>query len=96
MDPLSCNRGFHESWLVICGGTVVDGTEAETFAADVNVLDIHNLEERMPEIVHDFPFGAPRFVQRAQGYKATVVNGDIILRDDELTGNYPGRVLRNS
>ena len=64
--------------------------------ADVNVLDIHNLEERMPEIVHDFPFGAPRFVQRAQGYKATVVNGDIILRDDELTGNYPGRVLRNS
>ena len=64
--------------------------------AAVNVLDIHNLEERMPEIVHDFPFGAPRFVQRAQGYKATVVNGDIILRDDELTGNYPGRVLRNS
>ena len=64
--------------------------------ADVNVLDIHNLEERMPEIVHDFPFGAPRFVQRAQGYKATVVNGHIILRDDELTGNYPGRVLRNS
>ena len=64
--------------------------------ADVNVLDIHNLEERMPEIVHDFPFGAPRFVQRAQGYKATIVNGDIILRDDELTGNYPGRVLRNS
>ncbi len=64
--------------------------------ADVNVLDIQNLEERMPEIVHDFPFGAPRFVQRAQGYKATVVNGDIILQDDELTGNYPGRVLRNS
>ena len=64
--------------------------------ADINVLDIQNLEERMPEIVHDFPFGAPRFVQRAQGYKATVVNGDIILQDDELTGNYPGRVLRNS
>ena len=64
--------------------------------ADVNVLDIQNLEERMPEIVNDFPFGAPRFVQRAQGYKATVVNGDIILQDDELTGNYPGRVLRNS
>ena len=49
MDPLSCNRGFHESWLVICGGTVVDGTEAETFAAYVNALDTQNLEERMPE-----------------------------------------------
>ena len=39
----------------------------------------------MPELAHDFPFGAPRFVQRAQEYKATLVNGDIILLDDELT-----------
>ena len=37
----------------------------------------------MPEPAHDFQFGAPRFVQRAQGYKVTLVNGDIILLDDE-------------
>ena len=63
--------------------------------ADVNVFDIGRLEERMPEIVHDFPFGAPRFIQRAAGYHATVCNGTVVLRDDELTGERAGRVLRN-
>ena len=64
--------------------------------ADVNVFDISRLEERMPEIVHDFPFGAPRFIQRAAGYKATVCNGSVVLRDDELTGERAGQVLRSS
>ena len=63
--------------------------------ADVNVFDIGKLEERMPEIVHDFPFGAPRFIQRAAGYYATVCNGTVVLRDDELTGERAGRVLRS-
>ena len=63
--------------------------------ADINVFDIDRLQERMPETVHDFPFGAPRFIQRAVGYHATVCNGTVVLRDDELTGEYGGRVLRN-
>ena len=71
------------------------GTLAVGKRADVNVFDISRLEERMPEIVHDFPFGAPRFIQRAAGYKATVCNGAVVLRDDELTGERAGRVLRN-
>ncbi len=63
--------------------------------ADLNVFDIDRVEERMPEIVHDFPFGAPRFIQRAAGYHATVCNGEVVLRDDELSGARAGRVLRN-
>ena len=63
--------------------------------ADINVFDLDRLEERMPEIVHDFPFGAPRFIQRAAGYAATVCNGEVVLRDDELTDVRPGRVLRS-
>ena len=62
--------------------------------ADINVFDIDRLEERMPETVYDFPFGAPRFIQRAVGYHATLCNGTVVLRDDELTGEYGGRVLR--
>ena len=72
------------------------GTLAVGKRADINVFDIHRLEERMPEIVHDFPFGAPRFIQRAAGYKATVCNGAVVLVDDELTGDRGGRVLRNA
>ena len=71
------------------------GTLAVGKRADINVFDIDRLEERMPEIVHDFPFGAPRFIQRAAGYHTTVCNGSVILRDDELTGEYAGRVLRS-
>ncbi len=71
------------------------GTLSVGKRADINVFDIDRLEERMPEIVHDFPFGAPRFIQRAAGYHATVCNGAVILQEDELTGEYGGRVLRN-
>jgi len=35
--------------------------------------------------VRDFPGGAPRFVQRASGYKTALVNGKVILADEELT-----------
>ena len=64
--------------------------------ADINVVDIDRLGERMPELVNDFPGGAPRFIQKAAGYELTVCNGQIILRDDEHTGAYAGEVLRNA
>ena len=63
--------------------------------ADINVIDIDRLEERQPYMVHDFPGGAPRFQQRAEGYKATVCNGQVTLRNDEHTGVCAGNVLRN-
>jgi N-acyl-D-aspartate/D-glutamate deacylase len=63
--------------------------------ADVNVIDFARVSELQPELVHDFPGGAPRFIQKAQGYKATVINGQINLLDDELTGARAGRVLRH-
>ena len=63
--------------------------------ADVNVLDPDAVEERQPTVVRDFPHGKSRLIQRAAGYKATLVNGRVILRDDEHTGERSGRVLRS-
>ena len=71
------------------------GTLAVGKKADLNVIDIDRLEERQPYMVYDFPGGAPRFQQRAAGYKATVCNGKVTLRDDEHTGVCAGQVLRN-
>ncbi|MFP6759633.1 MAG: amidohydrolase family protein [Alphaproteobacteria bacterium] len=71
------------------------GTLTPGLRADINVIDLDRLAERMPRMVHDFPGGAKRFIQRADGYKATVCNGEISLRDDEHTGARPGRVLRH-
>ena len=71
------------------------GTLSVGKRADVNVINVEKLEERQPEIVRDFPGNAPRFIQRAVGYDATVCNGQVILRDDEHTGDHPGEVLRS-
>ena len=71
------------------------GTLAPAMRADINVLDPERVEERQPTVVRDFPHGKSRLVQRAVGYRATLVNGQVILRDDEHTGNRPGRILRS-
>jgi len=71
------------------------GTLAVGKRADINIIDIDKVEERQPQIVNDFPGGAPRFIQRAVGYQATLCNGQVILRDDEHTGTRSGQVLKN-
>ena len=64
--------------------------------ADLNVLDLDGLALQAPEMVADFPLGASRFVQRADGYDWTLVNGQVLVDRGELTGERPGRVVRSS
>jgi N-acyl-D-aspartate/D-glutamate deacylase len=64
--------------------------------ADVNVIDLDAMWLPIPEIVHDFPGAAPRFVQRARGIDHTVVNGQPFLDHGEHTGALPGRLLRST
>jgi N-acyl-D-aspartate/D-glutamate deacylase len=71
------------------------GRLAPGLRADVNVVDLDRVGECQPELVHDFPGGAPRFIQRARGYRATVVNGQVSVVDGELTGERAGMVLRH-
>ena len=71
------------------------GILAPGLRADINVFDAARIGELQPRIVHDIPGGAPRYVQRAVGYKATLVNGRVNLLDGELTGERAGRVLRH-
>jgi N-acyl-D-aspartate/D-glutamate deacylase len=63
--------------------------------ADVNIFDPDRLGECFPELLRDFPGGAPRFIQRSKGYRATVVNGRVAVRDGETTGVRAGEVLRH-
>jgi N-acyl-D-amino-acid deacylase len=71
------------------------GTLAAGMRADVNVFDADKVAERQPELVHDFPGGAPRFIQRSLGYKATIVNGKVNVADGEHTGVRAGAVIRH-
>lgn len=63
---------------------------------DVNVIDYDALRLRRPEMVHDLPGEARRFVQRAQGYVATIKRGVVVLRDGEDLGARPGRLVRGA
>ena len=63
--------------------------------ADLNVIDLERLDLRPPEVLHDFPAGAPHLHQGARGYEMTVVNGKVLMRGGVHSGAHPGRVLRN-
>ncbi len=62
--------------------------------ADINIIDFDKLTLHAPEMVHDFPASARRLVQRATGYKATIVAGELIFEDGEATGQLPGKLVR--
>jgi N-acyl-D-amino-acid deacylase len=64
--------------------------------ADVAVFDFDKVTQLQPEMVGDFPGGAPRYIQRGRGYRAVVVNGEVNLENDELTGARAGQVLRRT
>ena len=71
------------------------GTLKAGLKADINVFDPDKVAERQPVLVHDFPGGAPRYIQKSMGYKTTIVNGEVTLVDGEHTGARAGRVLRH-
>lgn len=62
--------------------------------ADVNVFDLAALSLDAPRMVADLPAGGRRLLQRARGYAATVVAGQVTYRDGQATGALPGRLLR--
>jgi N-acyl-D-amino-acid deacylase len=70
------------------------GILAEGMKADINIIDFENLKLRTPHIVHDLPAGGKRFLQDADGIKATIVSGEVIYRDGEPTGALPGKLIR--
>jgi N-acyl-D-aspartate/D-glutamate deacylase len=64
--------------------------------ADLNVIDFDRLRLRRPEVAFDLPAGGRRMLQRADGYLATIVSGQVVLRDGTPTAARPGRVVRST
>ncbi|MBV1906639.1 MAG: amidohydrolase family protein, partial [Pseudomonadales bacterium] len=70
------------------------GLLKEGLAADVIIFDAKTINPLMPVVKNDLPAGARRLVQKAEGISVTIVNGEVLMRDGEHTGNYPGKLLR--
>ncbi|MEP6967476.1 MAG: amidohydrolase family protein [Pseudomonadota bacterium] len=72
------------------------GLIAPGYRADLNVIDHEGLTLHAPQVAHDLPAGGRRLIQKASGYVATIVAGQVTYRDGEPTGALPGRLLRGA
>lgn len=70
------------------------GLLAPGMVADLIVFDPERVGPGMPVADNDLPAGALRLKQKATGMAATVVGGQIVMRNSEPTGALPGRLLR--
>jgi N-acyl-D-aspartate/D-glutamate deacylase len=77
--------GLHDRGRIVAG-----------YRADIAVIDFDRLKLQLPQMVYDLPAGGRRVMQRARGYSAVIVNGEITIRDDLATGALPGRLIRGA
>jgi N-acyl-D-aspartate/D-glutamate deacylase len=75
--------GFHDRGIL-----------REGMIADLNVFDPATVGPDMPVVATDLPGGAKRLKQTAHGFLATIVSGEVVLRNGQHTGQLPGRLLR--
>jgi N-acyl-D-aspartate/D-glutamate deacylase len=75
-------------------GLVDRGTLEVGNHADINLFDLDRLTPGYPTYVNDFPGGKGRLRVGADGYAATLVNGQIVTEQGDSTGARPGRVIR--
>ena len=63
--------------------------------ADLNIIDFDRLRLLRPYMVTDLPAGGARYLQDAEGYDFTLVNGVVTRRDGKDSGARPGRLKRS-
>jgi len=67
----------------------------EGMPADIVVYDFEKLAVKPMETVHDLPDGDWRRVQKADGYRFIIVNGQITFEDNICSMALPGKMLRS-
>lgn len=75
-------------------GLLDRGVIAPGYKADLNVIDLARLHLHAPEVAYDLPSGGRRLVQRAEGFVATIVSGEVVYQNGVATGALPGRLVR--
>ena len=71
------------------------GLLREGYAADIAIFDPGTVAPGLPTVVHDLPGGSPRLFQKADGFLATIVNGQVFMRGGEPTRARAGKLLRS-
>ena len=64
--------------------------------ADVNVIDLDGLHLHAPYMAFDLPGDNKRLLQKADGYGATIVSGQVIAENGEMSSARPGTLVRGN
>lgn len=70
------------------------GVIAPGYLADINIIDFDRLKLGKPWLAFDLPAGGKRLLQKADGYVATIKNGEVTFREGKWTGSTPGGLIR--
>jgi N-acyl-D-aspartate/D-glutamate deacylase len=70
------------------------GLVREGYQADLVLFEEDRIRPCLPTVESDLPGGARRLVQKAEGIRATLVNGKVAFDKGEATGAYAGQVLK--
>lgn len=72
------------------------GLVRKGYKADLVLFEADRVRPHVPRIETDLPGGARRLVQKADGIRATIVNGAVTLENGESTGNFAGQVIKGA
>ena len=81
------------SWSASMLGITDRGLIREGLAADLVLFDPATIRALPREFISDLPGGKERIIQRAEGIAAVLVNGQVLIEDNEHTGALPGKLL---
>lgn len=70
------------------------GLVREGYCGDLVLFEEERIGPTLPTVERDLPGGARRLVQKAEGIRATIVNGAVSFEDGEATGARAGTVLK--
>ena len=66
----------------------------EGLKADINVINLDQLQSEPPHMEQALPAGGQRLLQGARGYDVTLVSGEVVMEKGQLTGARPGTLYR--
>ncbi|MCH7789370.1 MAG: amidohydrolase family protein [Acidobacteria bacterium] len=92
--PVETAVAWHTRDTAAAVGLADRGILAPGYKADLNVIDYDGLAILPPQTARDLPAGGRRLIQRANGYRYTIVSGQVTYRDGVATDALPGRLVR--
>jgi N-acyl-D-aspartate/D-glutamate deacylase len=66
------------------------------YKADLNIINYDQLTLHRPSVAYDLPAGGRRLVQKADGYDATIVSGQVTYREGKPLAALPGKLIRGA